>query len=252
MSRLKVLIKQTFRKLGFELCSTDHYNYLAALQEPRKNHFFRAWRRHFPNPKFIVDVGANHGNWTRSALRYFPETRFLLVEPQERLKPSSIDLLARPTVEWLQVGVSNCPGVLKLALTPNDASASFTVSDEEAKAAGYPQIEVPVVTLNQIVSDAGLIPEIVKIDAEGLDLEVLSGASELLGKTDVFFIECSICSPDYPNTLEAVCRLMWEKGYRVMEITDLNDSPRHDVLWLTELVFVKVTSPIWSTFDRQI
>jgi FkbM family methyltransferase len=40
-------------------------------------------------------------------------------------------------------------------------------------------------TLNKLVasSDAGL-PEMVKIDAEGFDLKVLAGASDLLAKTD--------------------------------------------------------------------
>ena len=37
-------------------------------------------------------------------------------------------------------------------------------------------------------SGAGL-PEMVKIDAEGFDLKVLAGASDLLGKTDIFLVE---------------------------------------------------------------
>ena len=55
-------------------------------------------------------------------------------------------------------------------------------------------------TLNEIVSSAGVpLPEIVKIDAEGFDLKVLAGASDLLGKTDVFFVEVTICCPGHEN-----------------------------------------------------
>jgi hypothetical protein len=36
--------------------------------------------------KHIIDVGANHGSWTRDALRYFPDANFTLLEPQNWLK----------------------------------------------------------------------------------------------------------------------------------------------------------------------
>ncbi len=59
------------------------------------------------------------------------------------------------------------------------------------------RITVPIITLNQIVasSDAGL-PEMVKIDAEGFDLKVLAGASDLLGKTDIFLVEAVVWGAD--------------------------------------------------------
>src|ERR1035438_4221181 len=34
-------------------------------------------------PRHIIDVGANRGEWTRTALQTFPEARYTLVEPQE-------------------------------------------------------------------------------------------------------------------------------------------------------------------------
>ena len=43
-------------------------------------------------PKHIIDVGANHGTWTRETLKYFPEAYYTLIEPQEWLKPSLQDI----------------------------------------------------------------------------------------------------------------------------------------------------------------
>ncbi|MEO8209798.1 MAG: FkbM family methyltransferase [bacterium] len=52
---------------------------------------------------------------------------------------------------------------------------------------------LPIVTLNSVCEKYSLpIPEIVKIDAEGLDLEVVKGAQNLIGKTEVFFFGNSI------------------------------------------------------------
>jgi hypothetical protein len=33
------------------------------------------------SPNHIVDVGANHGYWTRTALKYFPDAYYTLIEP---------------------------------------------------------------------------------------------------------------------------------------------------------------------------
>ena len=71
-----------------------------------------------------------------------------------------------------------------------DDSSTFVLTDWSTKSQ---RITVPIITLNQLVasSDAGL-PEIVKIDAEGFDLKVLAGASDLLGKTDIFLVEAVV------------------------------------------------------------
>jgi hypothetical protein len=71
------------------------------------------------------------------------------------------------------------------------------------------QIEVPVTTLNEIVrtSDAPF-PDLVKIDAEGFDLRVLAGASELVVKTDIFLLEAAIWPCGFENTLGNVIQTM--------------------------------------------
>ena len=102
-------------------------------------------------------------------------------------------------------------------------------------------------TLNEIVSVAGApSPEMVKIDAEGFDLKVLAGASDLLGKTDIFFVEVTICCPGHENTIARVVKRMDEAGYRVVDVTDLNRSPKYGVLWLCELAFLRNDSPLFA------
>jgi hypothetical protein len=98
---------------------------------------------------------------------------------------------------------------------------------------------VPVMTLTEIVARGGAsVPEMVKIDAEGFDLKVLAGASLLLGKTDIFLVEAVVCG-NYENAAAEVIKFMAEAGYRLVDITDLNRSPKHGVLWLCELAFLR-------------
>ena len=90
----------------------------------------------------------------------------------------------------------------------------------------------------------------VKIDAEGLDLKVLAGASELIGKTEIFLMEASIGQADFANTALAVIEKMSDVGYRLIDITDMNRSPIHGVLWLCEFVFLRTGSKLLDSAVR--
>lgn len=87
----------------------------------------------------------------------------------------------------------------------------------------------------------------VKVDAEGFDLKVLAGATELMGKTDIFLVEAAVWCPELENTVAEVVRWMDSAGYSLADVTDLNRSPRFGVLWLCELAFFRKASPLWAS-----
>ncbi|MFV0416214.1 MAG: FkbM family methyltransferase [Chthoniobacterales bacterium] len=236
---IKSLFHRLLRSLGYEI------HPYSPPKPTRLECFFSIWKTAMSAPDFIIDVGANHGRWTRSALDYFPKTEFLMVEPQERLRKHSEDLLAQPNIKWTTAGISDQTGKLKLSLPERDDGASFLNADKDP---AIPSIEVDVLTLDSIVTKEEKIPDIVKIDAEGFDLKALKGASQLLGKTAVFFVECAVCAPDLENTLTTVCDFMSKYGYRVFDVSDLNYSPQHQVLWLVEIIFIKDDSDVWKAF----
>ena len=193
------------------------------------------------NPKHIVDVGANHGTWTRETLKYFPDAYYTLLEPQEWLKPSLQDLLdVNNKISFNGVGAGAESGSFSFTILDRDDSCSFRYTEEEAKANGYKQVEIPIVTLNELMGKSNLpIPDIVKIDAEGLDIDVLKGADSLFGKTEVFMVEVGVFNKVFDNSFLKMINFMDENGYRLFEITDLNRPFQPQVLWLVELAFIK-------------
>jgi FkbM family methyltransferase len=191
-------------------------------------------------PKLIIDVGANHGTWSRVWKKAFPQAKFILVEPQSWLKPSFDDLLDENT-SYLPIGAGKENGLFTFTINSDrDDSSTFILSANDANERGYKQIEIPVKTLNTIVvENSNQIPDIVKIDAEGLDIEVLDGASQLFGKTEIFFVEASINSTFKQTDIHTIINYMDSKGYRVFEITDINRPFSNRVLWLVELAFIR-------------
>lgn len=192
-------------------------------------------------PKHIVDIGANHGTWTREVLKHFPDSFYTLLEPQHWLKDSFQDILdTNSKVQFYPVGAGEKEGSFLFTIVDRDDSCSFRYTEEEAKAAGFDQIEIPVVTLNDLLVENKLpMPDIIKIDAEGLDIEVLKGASNFFGKTEIFMVEVGVANKLFDNSFLKMINFMDENDYRLFEITDINRPFQPQVLWLAELVFIK-------------
>lgn len=192
-------------------------------------------------PVHIVDVGANHGTWTREALKYFPDAYYTLLEPQYWLQNSVSDILTtNKKVVFHTVGAGAASGNFKFTIHDRDDSCSFKYSAAEAEINGFKQIDLPVVTLNELLAASGLpSPDIIKIDAEGSDLEVLKGATNYVGSTEIFMVEAGVVNKEYDNSFHKIINFMESNGYRLFDITDLNRPFQPPVLWLVELVFVR-------------
>jgi FkbM family methyltransferase len=191
-------------------------------------------------PDHLVDVGGNHGNWTRAALVAFPSAKVTMFEPQQKLAEHHRDLAADDRVAIHYKGLGDFDGTAPFTFHLRDDSSSFIYSANEAKAQGLMQGEVEVLRLDTAMLGSPFgQPEIVKIDAEGLDLNVLGGASVTISRATIVLIEAAVSCPTYPNTAAVVFQRMDEMGFRLFDITDLNRSPRLGVLWLIEAVFVR-------------
>jgi FkbM family methyltransferase len=225
--------KSLFLKKNKKIENLSDKNYLL-------DNFYNTLKIFDFQPKHIVDIGANHGTWTREALIHFPNSYYTLIEPQYWLKSSIQDIIdANPKVQFHAFGAGEKEGKFMFTIVDRDDSCSFRYTKKEADNAGFKQIEIPVTTLNNLLVKSDLpIPDIIKIDAEGLDIEVLKGASDFFGKTEIFIVEAGVVNKMFENSFLNTINFMDEKGYRLFEITDLNRPFESKVLWLVELVFV--------------
>ncbi len=205
----------------------------------RTDPFFACLTRLGFKPRGIVDVGANRGNWTRTAMRYFPEATYALFEPQRDLLAES-DPQRDPRVKIFAMGAGPVTSTMKLSKHERDDSFSFALTEEEAASRGREQVEAPVVALDEFLPSQGIAyPEMLKIDAEGWDLEVLKGAEKCVAAAQVVLLEAAVMNKGFANNLELVISEMSRRGFVVFDITDLNRTQRDGALWLVEVAFVK-------------
>lgn len=193
------------------------------------------------SPAFILDVGANHGTWTRDTQKVFPNSTYILVEPQAHLEKSIQEMRLNSKINFYPIGLGNQNGILEFAINQSDDSSSFRPSDYKIKGYEFREmVKVQMKTLDTFLKDENLpIPELIKIDAEGLDLEVLEGASSIFGVAECIVVEASVHQKAFPNSLLRIMNVMDEKDYEIFDFTDLNRPFPNGLLWLVELVFVK-------------
>lgn len=193
------------------------------------------------NPETILDIGANHGTWTRDVLKIFPNSKYYLVEPQGTLEKHISDLKFNRNVYFYPIGIGGTNGTFEFSINQSDDSSSFRPMDSQIE--GYKfvkKIKVPMLTLDSFLNQYSLpIPHLIKIDAEGLDLEVIHGANSIFGQTECILIEASVHQRAFPNSLLQVMKIMDEKGYEVFDFTDLNRPFANGLLWLVEILFIK-------------
>lgn len=195
------------------------------------------------NPKHILDIGANHGTWTRKVIEIFPNAQYSLIEPQYWLEKSSLDLQKNYLVKFYPIGMGDRNDTLTFTIHDRDDSSSFRLMKENSVQIGYRTIETKMQTIDSFLTEHKLpIPEIIKIDAEGLDIEVLQGASSTFGVTEVFLVEASVHQKEFSNTILRVTEFMDQKGYEIFDFTDLNRPFGNQLLWLVEILFLKKDS----------
>lgn len=235
---MKRILQAALGKFGLRLSR------VASLPKDGLTCFFEAIQQAGFSPRHIVDVGANRGFWTRAAIRFFPDAQYTLIEPQDHLKVHVQDLMDHGyKIRWVHAAAGDKSGTLPFTISRRDDSSTLILSEKEARDTGAHRVPMQVITLNELVASGGeALPDLVKIDAEGFDLKVLAGASKLMGKTDILLAEAAIRCP-FENSVLNVMQYMETEGYRLIDITDLNRSPKHGVLWLCEMAFLRNGAP---------
>ena len=193
------------------------------------------------DPKGIIDIGANRGNWTRIALSVFPNARYLMIEPQEEMKELLNQFCGEhETLEYIQAGAGSESGELVQTIWEDLAGSSFLPAvSEELLAAGTQRV-TPIVTIDELLAARqSFVPDLVKLDIQGFELQALLGASSIFGRTQVFILETSLYHfmPGMPLTVDCI-RFMSERGYELYDVTEFVRRPLDGALGQIDLAFV--------------
>jgi FkbM family methyltransferase len=190
-------------------------------------------------PDFVVEVGASTGVWSDTVRKVFENARFVLVDP---LIPRNAQLgeaaktVGNPGCERVGAAVSNQTRRADFQVSPDFCSLSRG-PDSRPRA----QVEVPVVTIDQLASDKWIAGRgILRVNAQGAEHLVLEGAADFLPRVDVVVIELSLARYGAnAKSFSEMLVLMHQLGFRYYDDAGDRRSPVDGTLLQKNAVFIR-------------
>jgi len=185
-------------------------------------------------PRTIVDVGAAFGDWAARAREVNSDARLILVEPLEEYRPILEPRLGPLRAEYVEAAAAAESGTATINVHADLVGSSLYLEGEEG-VNGEPR-EVRAVTVDEL-APAG--PVLLKIDAQGAELDVLEGARETLAGSCGVLLELSLFRffAGGPLAHEAIA-YMAERGFVLYDLHDVMRRPLDDAVSQFNALFV--------------
>jgi FkbM family methyltransferase len=191
-------------------------------------------------PGGIVDVGANVGGWALRVAEIYPGSPIHMIEAQPTLEPT--------------LAATGIPYTIALLGPENRAAVPFYLSGtgssvlEEVTSFDKGMIELPVKRLDDTEPVKALpAPLLLKLDVQGYELEVLSGAAETLSRTEVILSEVSLLEYNKGSPLmHEVIAYLASRDFLPYDICGGLRRSSDAALYQTDLLFVRRDSELRS------
>jgi FkbM family methyltransferase len=200
----------------------------------------RLWGNGF-RPDFVVDVGSSIGIWSYTVSKFFPDARFVLIDPLL----SKYDQTARnyfigniQNVEVLEIAVSNQAGNVSFQVSPDLWGSSLL---QPADFRTYESVYVKVQTLDYVAQTKAISGRgILKIDVQCAEHLVLEGAQKFLDQVDVIVAELSLVRYDsQAKVLSEMMQIIEQLGFRYYDDIGCWRSPVDGTLLQKDILFLR-------------
>ncbi len=175
----------------------------------------------------VVDVGANHGDFSRAVAALYPRAKVLLVEPLQNVRSDLERQCELKRGRWTIVpcALGSTKGTGTLYIDPKDDTIGSLLGFSDnyrltnPLAVNHRSLECPLTTLDELCVEQGVAGiDLLKVDVEGFEFEVLNGGPRMLPKTQAVIIEISLIrrSGDQ-DVLEMLARLR-DYGFAIVNV----------------------------------
>ncbi|GAK50573.1 methyltransferase FkbM [Candidatus Moduliflexus flocculans] len=240
-TRLKQLVKKFFQRFNLDISRKKPHH---APQIPRASmgQCLECAIRNGLVVHAVIDVGAAYGTWP--LYQAFPNAFHLLIEPVEEFYPALRGVVARlPHAELICAAATRRSERLTIHVHPDLIRSSCYEEDEDSDVNGIERI-VQGITLDELCQQQKLAgPYLMKIDTQGAELDVLSGAEKTLLDAEMVILEVS-CFQFFkggPQFYECI-QFMNAHGFVVYDIFDLQYRLFDGAMSQVDIAFVKENS----------
>ena len=191
------------------------------------------------NPATVIDVGVADG--TEVLYDAFPQARMILIEPLTEYRAELERIVRRhPNAAYELAAAAAAPGTAVLNVHPDLFGSSLYREREDSDVNGHPRT-VPAVTVDQVCEKHATVgPYVIKVDVQGGELDVLRGATRVLGETELVLLEVSLLEFfEGGPVLADVLAFMQTCGFAAYDLCDLSYRPLDGAMSQLDVAFVK-------------
>lgn len=193
-------------------------------------------------PKTIIDVGAFEGDWSRMARSIWPQSQITMFEPnsakQRVVSKTAAEIGATLITDLL--GAQNGAEV-----TFNVMESGSSIMAERSPLTRSQEKRILRRIDSSIPSFQG--PALLKIDAQGYELEILRGATNILHMVDAILLEVAIIEINEGAPLLAdVTAFMKSIGFIACELLEIHRRPLDLALNQVDILFVRENSALFA------
>lgn len=193
----------------------------------------------------IIDIGANSGQFTKTANYFFPEAKIYSFEPLVGLYNENVKKFHKiKKIEIFNLAFGNQVG--QINFYKNEYGHISSALEISEKNNFYPKnsiqkIEVPITKVDLFFKDKPLTKNtLLKLDVQGFELEVLKGSINVLENINYVVIEANL-EKLYNNqpTFSMVHSFLIEKGFDLNGMLDFNLGHKNKYIEI-DLLYKKV------------
>jgi FkbM family methyltransferase len=185
--------------------------------------------------KTVYDVGACVGKWTSQMKQsVLFDGDFYLFEGNPVYK----DILSQQN-SFVHIGVLSNPGRETVNFYNGCDTGDSYYKETTDHYDNRKPITLPCRTLDSVIEENNLpIPQFLKIDTQGSEIDIMAGAKKVMGKADLVYLECPIIeyNKGSPNIFDYLMS-MSSYGYIPTDVLEIHRS--EEVLLQIDVMFIK-------------
>jgi FkbM family methyltransferase len=193
-------------------------------------------------PETVIDVGAFEGNWSRMARRIWPASKIIMFEPNA----AKLEVISRAARSLNATFFQDLLGATdETEVVFNLMESGSSVMSERSPLARTQETR----RLRRIDS---AIPSLegstlLKIDAQGYELEILKGAENILPRIEAILLEVAVIeiNEGAPLLAEAIV-FMKSIGFVACEVLEIHRRPLDLALNQIDILFVREGSALFA------
>jgi FkbM family methyltransferase len=176
-------------RIEFRNCKADIFRYIDCFETVKVV-------TKYINPKIVCDIGANKGQWSYVLSQIVDLEQVVLFEPQSDLQDTLEDLDLGDAEKCIfQCALGEDQGKMKLSGGSPSASLLNASRAQHDYFPGSFNDDSEIVLINrldEIYQQNDLsVPDLIKLDVQGYELNVLRSGTDTLGKTKYLVVELS-------------------------------------------------------------